>query len=201
MPKKLYPQISRYGAASLAKHEAQYTPDPLAARGEKPFSRTTIARWRRQMGHGMRKDTMLYQPIKNGENDALSITCLVDLLLRIDHDAYVFPSGMTALLEQEYGHLVRWDVYTVGRIFSNLIGNSPLLADKGERPIGTVHWGGARHLVINWSSWKAWQWLGEIRERMGRKAHEHQIAARKGHDVPRDAEIWNLVESIEWAKL
>lgn len=201
MPKKLYPQITRYGSATLAKHEAEYVSDPIHGRGEKPFDRTKIARWRKQMGHGMRKDGMLYQPVRNGENHALSIACVVDLLLRVDHDAYVYPAGMTALLTQEYGHLVQWDPYTVGRIFSGLIGNSPMLVDRGARPIGSVTWGGARQLVINWSSWKAWQWLGEIRERMGAKALRDITEMRAGNDVQRSPEVWDLVESIDWAKL
>lgn len=201
MPKKLYPQITRLGHAALAKHEAEYVSDPIHARGEKPFTRTTINRWRKQMGHGMRKDDMLYQPVKNGENHALSIACVVDLLLRIDHDAYTFPAGVTALLEQDYGHLVQFDSFTVGRIFSNLIGNSPLLADKSQRPIGTVHWGGARQLVINWDSWKAWKWLGEIRDIMGRRASLDQKVMRQRGDAPRTASVWDPVEAILWEKL
>lgn len=202
MAKRLFPQITRQGAARLAKHDQAYVSESLYHQGLKPFRPSVVTKWRRQMGldpHDTPRK-ILYQPVKNGQNDALSITCVLDLLLRIDHDSYVYPAGVTKLLRDEYGHLVQYDPYTVGRIFSDLLAAMPPGLEHDEQPLATVHWGGARQLVVRADSLPAWQWLGLCRDLMGDRAESDQREAREGNPVPRTPETWNVLDAAEWGK-
>lgn len=206
MPKKLFPQIQRQGAARLGKHAETYFPDSLKGRGMTSrgfFSDRTRDHWRKQMGRGRREDrTMLYQPVKNGENDALTITCVLDLLMRVDHDAYTFSAGLTKLLGEEYGDLVWFDPYTVGRILKQLLGAQPAL-ERHHRPMELVMWGGARQYVVRWDDANAWRWLAVARDRMGKRAEADQEALRDpkiGPPAPRTEDTWLVLEGI-WEEM
>ena len=199
MPRRKFPQVTRHGALRLAPHEQFYISEPLRHRGVTArglWGEKTVEHWRAQMGHGkLVNRSLLYEPVRNGENHALSITCVLDLLLRVDHDTYVYAAGLHKLLIDEYGHLVTFDPYTVGRILSGLLdlqGDIP----TDRQPFGTTSWGGARMIAVKWDDEQAWRWIGDVRARIAARAERDQEELRAGGETSRSEEVWSTLEGL-----
>jgi hypothetical protein len=189
MPRIRFPQIARHGAIGLSPYAAKYQNPSLHKQSLKPFYDDQVARWRAQVGNSRN----LAEPVKNGDSHALSVTCVLDLLLRLHHNEFVYPAALMPHLERDYGHLVQWDAITVGRILSGILS---LCLDQPRRPIEFTHHGGARMLVVDEGTLDSWRFLGQLREKAGQRALENQKQARSGSAVPRDEGFWNHLEDL-----
>lgn len=206
MPRRKYVNIRRHGRPRLALREAHYVSQAFIefTHNNRPFSDKLVQRWQRQMGRGrFQPKSMLVEPARNGENHALSITCVLDLLLRIETDTAIHPSGFTAMLNEEYGHLVFFDPYTVGRIFSGLLeAVEDSLVDRPAdwpRALDRIMESGARLIaVIDGATENRW-WLGNAREAMGARAERDIAAIKEGMEPPRSEDTWAVLEEIPFA--
>lgn len=206
MPRRKFVNIKRHGRPRISKYEAHFTSEAMVqfTKVARPFPEKVEQKWRRQMGRGrFQPKGMLAMPSRNGENDAVSITCVLDLLLRIETDTAIHPSGFTDLLNEEYGHLVVFDPYTVGRIFTGLLDAAQdAMVDRPahwQRPLDRIMESGARLLaVIDGAVENRW-WLGNARELMGRKAQRDIAEVQQGASPPRSEATWLVLEQVPFA--
>lgn len=206
MPRRKYVNINRHGRPRISKYEGHFTSEAMVfyTKVARPFPEAVEQKWRRQMGRGrFQPKGMLAMPSRNGENDALSITCVLDLLLRIETDTAIHPAGFTQLLNEEYGHLVVFDPYTVGRIFSGLLeATEDAMVERPKdwpRPLDRIMESGARLLaVIDGAVENRW-WLGNARELMGRRAERDIEEVKGGAQAPRSEATWLVLEAVPFA--
>lgn len=180
--------------------EVPYFPSSLRAQGHtSPFPPTTRARWRNQLGIGKRSSRQLiFYPTDCGYNDPLTITCVVDMLMNLETDSYIESGPLTEDLQKTYGHLVRFDAYTVGKILSRLAQEE---RDVETRPataelILYVTTGGARKYAIA-EDYQGWRWLGEVREYWGTLALHVMDERRKGK-TPLRIDRWEGLNTLPW---
>lgn len=189
MPKIRFPQINRVGPIGLAdgEHARLYRSQSLARASLKPFTDDQARKWRNQVAHS----TNLGEPVKNGENHALSVMCVLDLLLRLHHNEYIYAAGIYEHLERDYGHLVIWDNITIGRI---LTGIATLCADKDQPAMEFGTHRGARVYVVREDYLDGWRYLGALREKAAQVQLNLLKLARHGEVLPRPETFWNEME-------
>lgn len=180
--------------------EHMYWPSSLIARQHRnPVQLHLLQHWGRQMGIGKAPRTMFHQPGKAGYNDPVTITCVLDLILRSETDTYVEAGPLTDRLQDLYGHLVQFDSTTVGKILSTLAQEQRDVdrPNKDANILDYVTAGGARKYVVM-EDVQGWLWLMGVREYFGRLAAERLEALRRGAKPRRLDDIWYGVSEIPW---
>lgn len=122
----------------------------------------------------------LAHPSPAGYYDPLSIMCVTDLLLRLEHDSFIRSRHLANLLDIEYRQL-SWPSVVVGHILSDL---AEAAAASGISPAPIerdLTKGGNRYIVRTDPG--SWQWLVAVRARLGELAEavvreEQGIGAR-----------------------
>lgn len=158
-----------------------YAPERLV--GPNPITEIEARGWSKQI-------KTLHHPTPAGYNDPVAITCVVDALLRSEHDVTIRTRHLNHLLVEEYPQLL-WSPVTVGRILSELC-EAAEGAGITPAPIIAWHQGtGTRYIVnVNQNSWK---WFARVREAMGKLAERiieeeiGQAAVIKMDAFPHDA--------------
>lgn len=177
----------------LRHEELVLAPTPYEPRGMTNtgahFPEAARKRWRAQMewlqrGHGRG----LHRIPSNGRYDPVTITAVLDAILRIEPTSWMTAARLTEFLNARYPGL-RWDSTTVGMILNKICdaaadktqgeANPPLITWKVA---GLSQYGQGGHA-------QAIQWLGAARDAMGR-------AAEQQTGDPRDPEIWNVIENL-----
>lgn len=106
----------------------------------------------------------LTHPTPAGWCDPVSITLVLDLLLRLENDTTLRARHLTDLLTQEYPQ-VAWNPNTVGRILSELSEAAAVAGATTEPPIERNLTRGGNRFVVNVNTHN-WNWLLGVRARM-----------------------------------
>lgn len=180
--------------------EIPYWPTSLRGQGlTNPMGRPLRDRWRNQVGLGGKSArSLVFYPTDCGYNDPLTITCVVDQLLNYETDSYIEAGPMTEDLQKAYGHLVRFDAYTVGKILSRLAQEE---RDVETRPATDaillyVNSGGARKYAVA-ESFHGWLWLAQVRDYFGKAAEHVREERRKGRN-PLRIDRWEGINALPW---
>ena len=202
MGRKRTYQHARYDEEIRTSHSRfDYTPASLAsAITTPPFPAEMTERWRRQAGRFPNQPrTRFYEPTKNGHYHPPTVAMVVDALLRVEADAYLFAGGLVEkVLKQEYRHII-WDPYTVGRILAEL---QAVAGDKhppngGNSPLNRLQWGGATVYVLD-PSLASWHWLGAVREQLFHAANDYLEAVWNGEIPTKSETMWVDLLDIPW---
>lgn len=164
-----------------------YEPRQMAALGHS-FPTAAKKRWRHQMewlqrGHGRG----IKRVPRNGRYDPVSITAVLDAILRIEPTSWMTAARLTEFLTARYPGMA-WDSVTVGIILNKI---ADAAADKtiGEANPPLITWkvSGLSQYGQGGHS-QASDWLGAARDVMGQAAEQR--------DDTREPEIWNLIEEL-----
>lgn len=197
MAKKKFPQITRHGEILWAPHENQYASELLRSQGLHPIPTATARRWGHEVGLPPVRRTPwpLFAPLRNGENEPLTILCVVDALLRARTDGYIHAGALSKALNDRYGQLVVFEPYTVGRVLRGLYEAQPSRApDEGMKPLELAQWGGIKMYAII-ESQANWIWLANARESASQQVRAFQEAAIEV-GWPRTEFIWQAFENL-----
>lgn len=192
--------LSRYQPLQFSRHADEYAPTALAHTPGFPrlFPKPVTERWRRQMGRytNQPKGPLAY-PVPNGVNDPLSIACVLDLVLRLEVGPYMSGGNLAFELNRSYEQVI-WDAVTVGKILSDVVSFADLLempSPHHQRPLYLRKHGGIRNYIVH-DDPHGWQWIGLIREYMGRKAEEYIRERRQD----RPDSVWEPVMGFKYGQ-
>ena len=160
-----------------------------------------VLRWKRQVWRAERQvRTMVYYPSKNGFNDPLTITCLLDLLIRMEPATFLNAPVLVDFLEDEYPQIV-WDAVTVGRIMKALVEEAAITERPNNQPAPIIEYrySDGRVYMINPSPGNHY-WLCQLREYFGRCAEKYARDLRGDEPPSRDGQIWADVTTLPWGE-
>lgn len=136
----------------------------------------------RRTGVLYRQAHTLAHPTPAGYYDPLSIMCVVDLLLRLEHDTIIRARDLAKLLTSEYPHFT-WPGIVAGRIMSDLA-EAALATGMAELPIAHAEDKRGHYFVVSTTP-AAWEWLLGVRVAIGTLAEEQVALERTGHGSSR----------------
>lgn len=191
---------SRYKPLAFSEYAEDYAPAALQMTPEFPriFPKATTERWRRQMGRFTNQPRgPLQYASPNGHFDPLSIAAAIDCILRLEIGPYINAGNLAYELNRSYEQIL-WDPVTVGRILSDISGFAQELkmpSPQHERPLYTRKHGGIRNYVIH-NDPNGWQWLGLVREFMGRAAERYV----RENIRTRNVDLWTPVLGFKYGQ-
>lgn len=144
-----------------------YTPTLLP--GESPVSPEQARAFRRQ------NDTM-YHSSPAGYYDPVTITLLLDMLLRCEHDTCIRARDLRFLLDVEYPQMM-WTDVTIGRVLSDLA-EAARGSGVDPTPIEQQRTTHGHKYVLNITR-NGWVWLRDARIRMGDYAEQLLASERR----------------------
>jgi hypothetical protein len=194
------PMSSRQQPMKFSDTAEDYAPSALRATPGWPrlFPRDVTERWRRQMGRftNQPRGALVY-PSPNGHFDPLSIAAVLDCILRLELGTYITGNNLAHELNRSYPQIT-WDPVTTGKILSDIAGFAAELKlphEKYEQPFYVRKLGGGRHYLVH-DDPHGWQWLGLVRDFMGREAERY---IREGkYDRPID--VWTPVLAFKYGQ-
>jgi len=126
-----------------------------------------------------RQARALAHPAIAGLNDPVTITLLLDCLMRLEHDTAMRTHDLVNILDVEYPQIL-WSAIVVGRILSDLAE-----ACKGSgitpAPIALQKTGQGNRYIVQISQ-EGWKWLAKARTLMGQRA-ERLIEEERGSSI------------------
>jgi hypothetical protein len=159
----------------------QYRPDGLEGFDLAKHDRERMAR----------EIAVLVHPSPAGYYDPVTITSVIDMILRLEHDTTIRPRDLVPLLSQHYPNLI-WKPIVVGRVLSDLTE----AASAQEEPAiqKSLSSGGHRYSIAVTPD--AWRWLVKTRDAMAEMAFRQiEIERATGEPVKRTSFPFEVLDA------
>lgn len=162
MPTKRWPHLSYAGSPHLSFDGGKFF-KPESLGDAKVFRTWDTARWRTQA-------SVLSHPSPNSDTDPVTLTLVLDCLLRLEHDTILRATTLVPVLADNYPQ-IKWDNVTVGKILSSLYEAAQTAPGIAGKPgIEVAKESNGRNVYGVNLSVEFWQWLGAARTIMGTRA-------------------------------
>jgi hypothetical protein len=160
---------------------------------EKAVSAPAVRAWRQQ------RETLVH-PSPNSHTDAVCVTLVLDVLLRLNPSSRIRSRELTAELNQLYPQIL-WDTRTVGRILaSSFEAAKGSAAPENELPLSSYVSQGLTTYVVN-PTLLNWRWLAQVRHNLGVLAEAQVSRERKLGSLQRSADFpWEAFSSAAWGQ-
>lgn len=156
-----YPRHLRHGTIRLSDEteRPRYHPSTLKQR---LFTDAAMNEWTSQRRAFVR-------PFPNGRRDPVTISLVLDLLMRLEHDRVLRTREVIELLRLNYPQAT-WDPTTVGWILSEICHVAAESGAPSPRPIEKATDSQGKYFYVVHPTPANWQWMGRLRHEVGQKA-------------------------------